>query len=211
MKRLALGMVALLACTVASSQQEVTGAQQWLAATKPLIQEQHSTKNGSTYVRLPQGFALPGSDLGEKTQYLLDQLLPVLELSSTDDEFRLMSQKEDVAGNHHLKLQHYHAGIPVFDGYLQLHLDPQEQLQAVHGRVISDIRKVETVLDPEEAFQRALVWMGKHHPGADLQQLEIEKELLTWYPEGIAEGRLGPVRLAYEISLANRMDIRERR
>ncbi|MEO0723917.1 MAG: M4 family metallopeptidase [Bacteroidota bacterium] len=208
MIRLALGMVALLAYSAALSQQ-VTEMQQWLEVAAPIIQEQHASKDGKTHVRLPLASDMPGFTLQRKAQNLLSQLLPVLELPGEDAEFRLLKEDHDVAGNYHLKFQHYYANIPVFDGYFQVHFNAQTQLQGFDGLLLKDMGSAETNLGPEEAFQRAVAWVSKHYPDTDLQQLETEEELLTWYPEGLVQGKMKQVRLAYEISLTNREDIRE--
>ncbi len=209
MTRLALGMVALIAYSVALSQENVADLQQWLAVTAQLIQAQHTTKSGKTYVRLQMVSDVPGFTLQRKAQNLLSQLLPILELPGEEAEFRLLEEQHDVAGNYHLKFQHYHADIPVFDGYFRVHFDAQARLRGFDGLLTKDIGNVVASLSPEEAYQQALVWISKHYPNADLQQLEIEEEILTWYPEGLVEGKFKQVRLAYEISLANREDIRE--
>lgn len=209
MKRLALGLIALLASSPVWLQTDAAVSLQWLADSQPTTWHEDPLTDNISFLRWEETLPLEGTSLREKSQFLIDILQPALGLKTASASFELEDEYEDLAGNHHLKFQHYHHGVPVFDGHLQFHFDSDHKLLGVDGMVQKNIGRLGNYLSSDRALEQAMVWLRKHYGAEALEKIELEAEELTWFAEGLVEGVKSPTKLVYAITLTNREHIRQ--
>ncbi len=209
MKRLALGLIALLASSPVWLQTSAAISLQWLADTNPSAWHEDPLTDNISFLRWEEALSLPGQTPSQKAEYLIEVLKPALGLKESSASFRLDKEEQDVAGNYHLKFQHYHHGLPVFDGHLQFHFNSSQQLLGVDGMVRKDIGRLGTYLSADKALEQSTVWLRKRFGFAAMQKAEIESEELTWFAEGLVEGVKNTTKLVYIFTLADRENIRE--
>lgn len=209
MKRLALGLIALLASSPVWLQTSAAISLQWLANTHPSAWHEDPLTDNISFLRWEEALPLPGQTPKQKAAYLIEILKPALGLKEASASFRISEETQDLAGNHHLKFQYYHHGLPVFDGHLQFHFNSNQQLLGMDGMVRKDIGKLGDYLSADKALEQSTTWLRKHYGFAALEKIEIESEELTWFAEGQVEGVKNNTRLAYIITLADQANIRE--
>ena len=210
MKRVALGLIALMASSVAWAQLDATAiALQWLEATEPAVWQTDRQTGQITLLRWEPALPLPQGSIQQKAQYIIEQLTPAFGLKKEETVFQPLSERQDLAGNTHLKFQHYHSGIPVFDGYLQLHFTASGLLLGMDGNIVAEIPKAPAILKADEVLARARQWVSKHFGEDALEKIEVEAEALNWFAEGQVQGRAGEPKLVYALTLSNREDIRQ--
>lgn len=211
MKRL-VGIFAVAAmCTVSAwSQTEADQALQLLYATEPSVFDTDDVTSNISFLRWQNPLSLPSSNRFAKAQYFLSIYGPAFGLKSSSSSFTRLKEERDVVGNYHLRLQHFHEGIPVFGGTLNFHFNTSNELIGMDGVVLPNINQnAQVTVTPDQARQIGLQWLNKHHANFDESALLLSIPTLQWFKEGLVQGLDGRVKLTYYLEISDRQHLRD--
>jgi Zn-dependent metalloprotease len=211
MKRLAWIFAVTVMCTVnAWSQVEADQALLHLQATQPSAFYTDDATGNISFLRWQNPLSLPSTNRFAKAQYFLSLYGPAFGLKSSASTFTRLKEEQDIAGNYHLRLQHFHEGIPVFSGTLNFHFNQAQELMGMDGMVLPNINKPSVAsISPSEAREIGLVWLNKHYSGIDQAALIISNPSLQWFKEGLVQGLDGTVKLTYYLEIRDREHLRD--
>ena len=126
------------------------------------------------------------------------------------EDFRYLKSEIDKYGFSHITLEQTHKNVPVFDGKLKFHFNAENQISAINGNVIPDI-KINTTpfISKIKAEQIAIDAINNQNINHSRVPLFIEKNDVFIYPIGIVKGIIESHHLAYYIEVRNNVDVRE--
>ena len=211
MKRLVWIFAITAMCIVnAWSQTEAEQALLYLLATHPSsIQHDDATGNIS-FLRWQHPLSLPASNRFAKAQSFLTNYGPAFGLKSSASTFTRLKENRDISGNYHLRVQHFHEGIPFFGGTLNFHFNANQDLMGMDGMVLPNINQASVAsISPDQAREIGLTWLNKHYAGIDQSGLIISAPNLQWFKEGLVQGLDGKVKLTYYLEINNREHLRD--
>ncbi len=118
--------------------------------------------------------------------------------------------QKDKYGGTHLTQRQFYRGVPVFGGELKSHFDAAHNLVAVNGSFVPDIDvDVAPTRSAEEAIKVATSRVNADLKFTPKTALSASKPTLMVYREGLAQGVEGASRLAWQVEVGNRIDVRD--
>jgi Zn-dependent metalloprotease len=174
----------------------------------------HKSTGAARVIRLKPGAVRslgrgPAASLEEKRQHSraffrdYAALLGIADVAS----MQFVDASTDLIGETHLTWKQTHGNVPVFGTMLRTHFDKDQQLKAVAGTAVPDIRVNATPSIARARAERAALdfELGKR-AGA---QLRTGSVTLYVYRQGLAQGIPGENLLAWEIEVTNGAGIRQ--
>lgn len=192
-------------------------SQQMLKAIKQLKTETnaHITVNSNgvaEFIKFPtnQPLDLDGLTIQAKTVSFLQTHKDLFPFETIENTFLLGTVKVDVHGFKHLTLTQHKNNVPVFDGQLRFHFNTNNQLTAINGNYIPNIKNnTNPVITPSEASNIAIETVtkqDKNHSGVTLFAFDT---ILYLFQEGLIDNSFGATQLVYEVEVRNDADVRE--
>ncbi|MPZ17167.1 MAG: hypothetical protein GEV06_04540 [Luteitalea sp.] len=137
----------------------------------------------------------------------LDRHARAFGLANPRTELGLLSTVPNRRGDEHLTYQQTYRNLPVFGATFKAHFDAADNLTAVNGAIVPEIS-----VDPtptRTADEAARVAVGVVAAGHEDAGVAVQHTRLLVFREGLLKGVPGPNRLAWEVEVGNRRDIRE--
>ncbi|MPY89243.1 MAG: hypothetical protein GEU99_15120 [Luteitalea sp.] len=128
-------------------------------------------------------------------------------LANPRAELTLLGALPDRRGGEHLTYQQMYRNLPVFGAIFKAHFDDADRMAALNGSIVPDI-----TVDPtptREANDAARVAADKVAAEREREDVAVQRTRLVVFREGLLKGVPGPNRLAWEVEVGNRRDVRE--
>ena len=174
------------------------------------------TLNSSTgfveFVKFPihQPLALEGNSLQEKASLFLERYSEIYNIKNHISSFVFEELKTDNYGFKRLVLNQTYNGVDVFDSKLMFHFNASQELTAINGNVIPQIKINEIpVLSVSEANTKAINIIHTQDINFSGEQLLIHSTKLYVFPKGLVQGYVNSHHLVYEVEVRNNLDVRE--
>ncbi len=164
------------------------------------------------FIQFPAQKALKikGTTLSKKVITFLNTNKAIFKLKDAVNEFVFETPKTDVYGLKTVTIKQQHNGVEVFDGKLRFHFNSKEELTAVNGNYIPNIKiNTTTTITKEQAEEIALQLVEKQKLTSSQEPLKVKKTNLYVFNKGLLQDFLGANYLAYQIEIANDQDVRE--
>lgn len=157
-----------------------------------------------------RAYQINGVDVQQKSSNFMSVNPKIFGLRANEDDFRFREQRTDNHGMEHITLQQTYKGVPVFDGGYRFHYNKNNELTALNGNFISEI-KVNPVptLAQHEAEALAIKYVQKGDLEKADKQLRVNKSTIYIFQKGLAQGYNGSKSLVYEVEVRNDVDVRE--
>ncbi len=164
------------------------------------------------FIRFKRGktLKLSGNSLLQKTNSFLQKYGDIYGIKDLENELIYDTESTDNIGTIHLtKIQHYN-NIPVYDGVLNFHFNPERELTGVNGNFFPEIKlNTNPSVGKDKAAYIALQEITRQTGGTHQAPLYVQKNNLLIFNPGLAKGEVGTYRLVYEIEVRNDLDVRD--
>ncbi|MCG2794254.1 MAG: M4 family metallopeptidase [Weeksellaceae bacterium] len=144
-----------------------------------------------------------------KSEEFLAENFKAFNLKSIND-LVFVEQNTDNYGLESVTYRQQYQGIPVYDGVLKFHFNKKEELTAINGNTISNIKANSTPnisVNDAESIAKNLV--AKQELNKSNTPLQAAKSNLLIFPKNLAQGGIVTSYLVYEVEVTNRVDVRE--
>ena len=156
-----------------------------------------------------QALQLKSAGAKAKADEFLAENIKAFNLKSTNDLI-FVEEKTDNYGLKNVIYRQQYQGIPVYDGVLKFHFNSKEELSAVNGNAISNIKVNSTPdISADEAQNIAKSLVAKQDLNKSNKPLEAAKSNLLIFPKNLVQGGIVTSYLAYEVEVTNKVDVRE--
>ncbi len=164
------------------------------------------------FVKFPvnKALRLSGNTLKEKANNYLQNYKMIYNITDLERSFIFDEIVEDNYGLKHITARQVYNGVQIYDGKLKFHFNKQENLTAVNGNFIPNIKlnPVPTI-NSSDANSIAIQEINNQNLNKSGQLLYVNKSQLFIFQKGLAQGHLGAKYLVYEIEVRNDADVRE--
>ncbi|OBX21050.1 MULTISPECIES: M4 family metallopeptidase [Bizionia] len=164
------------------------------------------------FIKFPanQPLTLSGGTLQEKIRTFLETHTGLFNDSQDLSNFTFQPAKKDSYGFQSVTMNQQHQGVPVFDGQLRFHFNHSNQLTAINGNYITNI-KVNAVpsISEQAANAVALNMLAKQDLNYSGETVFVYETNLFVFQKGLIENNLGSSYLVYEVEARNNADVRE--
>ena len=171
-----------------------------------------NTSGFAEFVKFPanNSLELQGITLREKTFSFLEDFKEIYNLQSIAGVLKYEKEVLDNYGFKQLVLKQYYNNVPVFDARLKFHFNASNQLTAINGNIISNIKLNATpTLSLSHAAAKALSFVEEQNINFSGAPLQVIKNTLYVFPKGLVEGHVVSHHLVYEVEVRNDIDVRE--
>lgn len=208
MKRLLFFALTLpFACGFAQESPQLAKLKQQSNAT---ISISKSTANPN-FIRFerPDGLQLKSVQTKAKVEEFIAINFKAFNLQSEKDLI-FVEERTDNYGLKNVIYRQVFKGVPVYDGLLKFHFNGKQQLTAINGNTISNI-KVSTspAVSQAEAGAIAKKFVKQQAINLSGAPLQIGKNNLLIFPKNLVQGGQVISYLAYEVEVTNQNDVRE--
>ncbi|MDT0557193.1 M4 family metallopeptidase [Ichthyenterobacterium sp. W332] len=146
---------------------------------------------------------LRGTSVQDKALSFLEDYKAIYGISEVSANLRLADVKVDNYGMKRVILKQEHDNVPVFDSELRFHFNTNNDLTAINGNFMPNIKLNATPSIPKsQANTIALNTISGTN-------LEVYKSTLFVFPKGLVEGYVSGYHLVYEVEVVNYSDVRE--
>ena len=153
---------------------------------------------------------LNGNSVVEKAFNFLNENKSIYNIEDTNGLFKLEVEQVDNLGLKRVVLNQLYNGVPVYDGKLLFHFNAENNLTAINGNYITDIKLNAAVnLSKTEANAIAIQTIENQNINNSGDALQTHKSKLYVFQKGLAQGFKGANYLVYEIEVRNNNDVRE--
>lgn len=146
---------------------------------------------------------LPGVSLERKAHTFLEDYKSIFKIDNVNESLSFDKEDTDNYGLKKIIFKQYHQGVPVFDSQLRFHFNGNNNLTAINGNYMPNIKVKST---PSISLLQANAIALSRISGKDL---EVYNNTLYVFPKGLVEGFVTEYRLAYEVEVVNYVDVRE--
>ena len=164
------------------------------------------------FVKFPitKPFITSGFTIEKKVNSFLSEYKAMYAIENTTESLQNGTLTTDTYGLQHYTLKQYHKGIPVFDAQLKFHFDRENNLKAINGTIIPDIKlQAVPTYTKTEAGNLALRLIENQNLNQSGKELKIISNQLYIFPKGLAQGKVTSKHLVYQIEVRNDIDVRE--
>ena len=153
---------------------------------------------------------LSGGSLTEKAFSFLEINKGLYNIDEVNSAFKLKEETVDNIGFHRVVLNQEYNGIPIYDGKLLFHFNTENNLTAINGNFITDIKlNPIATLSITEANTIAIETIENQNLNNSGEALIAHDSKLYVFQKGLAQGFKGANYLVYEIEVRNNNDVRE--
>ena len=204
---------ALLVCVLFSTLLLAQNKQKAIDKLKLNTQAQITVNSQSgvpEFIRFHEPITLSGVTLHEKIQMFLETNKGLFNDAQDLSNFTFQPARKDNYGFQSVTINQHHQGVPVFDGQLRFHFNRSNQLTAINGNYITNI-KVNAVpsISEQAANAAALNMLAKQDLNYSGETVFAHKTTLFVFQKGLIENNLGSSYLVYEVEARNDADVRE--
>tara|TARA_R110002012_G_scaffold319389_2_gene539697 strand:+ start:87380 stop:89947 length:2568 start_codon:yes stop_codon:yes gene_type:complete len=206
---------ALLVCVLFSTLLVAQNHQQAINKLQSGTQAQITVNNQSgvpEFIKFPknQPLTLSGSTLQEKVRTFLETHKGLFNDNQDLNEFTFQPSKKYSYGFQTVTINQLHEGVPVFDGQLRFHFNSSQELTAINGNYITNIKINATpTISEQEANTAALNLVSKQDINFSGETVFAFETQLFVFQKGLIENNLGSSYLVYEVEARNDVDVRE--
>jgi len=200
-----------LICGISNAQETESAIRNFQQKTDAQI----TINNGSKvpdFIRFSNENALRlnGNTVTEKAFNFLEQNKSLYGINAVDNTFKVNKVETDNFGLQRVILEQQYNGVAVYDGRLLFHFNTQNNLTAVNGNYITNIKlNASPTLSKSEANNNALQAIENQDLNFSGETLFVNNTKLYVFQKGLAQGFKGANYLVYEVEVRNDLDVRE--
>lgn len=154
--------------------------------------------------------SINGSTLNEKALNFLNTNKAIYNMKEVNTSFTSLKTEEDNYGFNRVVLEQNHNGVPVYDGKLLFHFNIENEITAINGNYISNIKlNSEPSLSKTKAHAIALQEIETQNINYSGESLFVHDSKLYVFNKGLARGIPSANYLVYEVEVRNDTDVRE--
>ncbi|TYA53853.1 M4 family metallopeptidase [Formosa maritima] len=164
------------------------------------------------FIKFPfaNALSIEGSSIQEKVVTFLELNPDLFPFQTVEASFMFGTVKTDNYGFKQLVITQHKNNVPVFDGQLRFHFNADNQLTAINGNYIPNIKN-QTIpsISISEAKAIAIETVNKqelNHSGVSLFAFDAN---LYLFQKGLIDNSFGATFLVYEVEVRNDADVRE--
>ncbi|MGB0895988.1 MAG: M4 family metallopeptidase [Flavobacteriaceae bacterium] len=204
-------LVALFFCTVQVYSQNQKLLDALVYNTNATI-----TLNPSTgvpkFIKFPasQPLHINATTRQQKVQAFLSQYKSIFGITDISSQLNYASKQTDANNLTRLIYTQVKNNVPVYDGKLYFHFNSNEQLTAINGNFIPNI-KLNTTPSITKQQAETIALNTVNNQGINYSNTDIfaQKNTMYIFPKGIERGIMTLQKLVYEIEVRNNNDVRE--
>lgn len=207
-KIISLFVFSVFFTSITEAQSLIKNIENFKAKTEATIyfNEVNSTLN---FIKFPNPLVVTGNSQREKVSNFLISNNSLFSVTNAS-KFIYKKEDKDVYGFKHLTYQQYYNNIPVYDAKLKFHFNLENNITAINGNVIPDLKlNVEPTITISEAKNKALKSVNKQELNYSNTNLFVQSSELVIYPKGLINNKTITNYLAYYIEVRNNVDVRE--
>lgn len=153
---------------------------------------------------------LKGNTITEKTFDFLNSNKSIYGIDDISSTIKLNTTAVDNIGFQRVVLNQEYQGVPVYDGKLLFHFNKQNNLTAINGNYITDIKlNASPSFSKTEALLIAIETIKNQDINFSGETLFVHDTKLYVFQKGLAQGYIGGNYLVYQIEVRNNKDVRE--
>ena len=153
---------------------------------------------------------LNGSSVSEKAFSFLNENKSIFNVEDVNSSLKLNKTEVDNIGFQRVVLNQYFNSVPVYDGKLLFHFSPENNLTAINGNYITDIKlNPVPALTKTEAHTIAIQTLENQDINFSGEPLLVHDTKLYVFQKGLAQGYKGANYLVFEVEVRNDKDVRE--
>ena len=164
------------------------------------------------FIKFPaeQPLELQGATLHFKVLNFLESYSSIFDLKSTGSTLSIEQVKQDNYGFNQVIVKQFYNTIPVYDAQLRFHFNPNNQLTAINGTLISGIKiNSQPILSSTSASEKAIAIINDQKLNVSGYPLQVISNELMIYPKGLIEGFVVSHHLVYRLEIRNNVEVRE--
>ncbi len=171
----------------------------------------HTSTDAPNFIRLPSDRAMNyRGTLAQKTTAFLRQYGDMFGIEDATSELRVKGIKQDKYGYQRYTMGQYFKDVPVFDGQLHFHFNPNENISVVNGNYIPNINiNPEPTITATAAALIAVEEVTNQNRDGLNAPLYVNSNQLYIFNKGLAKGSRDGIYLVYEVEVRNDLDVRE--
>jgi Zn-dependent metalloprotease len=156
--------------------------------------------------RLARQLATGGSFEAQATAFF-NEYGRIFGIQDVNTELNLVDTRTDSLGTTHLIYKQVYNGVPVFAGWVQVHFNANNQITAVNGTFVPNIRlNTQPSISGERAAQIAVGAVASQKVATGLT---ARRNILYVFRANLARGIPGANHLVYEVEVTDGRNIRE--
>ncbi|AUC80865.1 M4 family metallopeptidase [Lacinutrix sp. Bg11-31] len=153
---------------------------------------------------------LIGSSVAEKAFSFLNENKELYKIEDVSSTFKLKTEEVDNIGFQRVVLNQYYNGVSVYDGKLLFHFNSENNLTAINGNYITDIKlNAAPSIAKTEAHSIAIETIENQDLNYSGAALLVHDTKLYIFQKGLVQGFKGANYLVYEVEIRNENDVRE--
>ena len=154
--------------------------------------------------------SLNGNSIAEKAFSFLNENKSIYKIEDVSNSFKLNKTEVDNIGFQRVVLNQQYNGVPVYDGKLLFHFNIENNLTAINGNYITDIKlNASPILPKTEAHSIAIQTIENQDINYSGYPLLVHDTKLYVFQKGLAQGFKGANYLVFEVEVRNDKDVRE--
>ena len=164
------------------------------------------------FIKFPaeQPLELQGATLHFKVLNFLESYSSIFDLKSSGSTLSIEQVKQDNYGFNQVIVKQFYNTIPVYDAQLRFHFNPNNQLTAINGTLISGIKiNSQPILSSTSASEKAIAIINDQKLNVSGYPLQVISNELMIYPKGLIEGFVVSHHLVYRLEIRNNVEVRE--
>ena len=186
------------------------------AATRLEVQTQAkitvNSNNVAEFIKFPENrpLELKGANIQSKVKSFLESNKELFPFQTVENTFKSEPIKTDSYGFKQVVLTQHKDNVPFFDGKLRFHFNENNQLTAINGNYIPDV-KIKTVpsITASQANAIAIDLVNNQNINQSGVPVFAFDTTLYLFQKGLVDRNYGAVSLVYEVEVRNDSDVRE--
>ena len=160
--------------------------------------------------KIEKPLKLKGNSIDEKAISFLDEYKGIFSIKSIENSLSKGKIEADNYGLKRIVLNQQYNGVPVYDGKLLFHFNKENNLTAINGNYIPNI-KLNAVPTLNKAEVNAIALNIIQNQGLNYsgERLFVNSSKLYVFNKGLAQGHIMGNNLVYEVEVRNNLDVRE--
>lgn len=171
-----------------------------------------NTNGVAEFVKFPRNkpLELQGSSLQAKVIFFLESNKELFPFQTVESTFKFGTVKTDNYAFKQITLTQHKNNIPVFDGQLRFHFNTNNQLTAINGNYIPNIKNsTEPSISASQANATAIDIVNKQDINYSGISLFAFETTLYLFQKGLVNNAFGATSLVYKVEVRNDADVRE--
>lgn len=164
------------------------------------------------FIKFPASNALilDGNTRQQKVQSFLSRYKSIFGINDTFNQLSYSSEQTDTNNLNRLAYIQVQNNVPVYDGKLYFHFNTSNQLTAINGNFIPNIKlNTSPNISKQQAETIAINEITQQGLNYSNVELFAQKNTLFVFPKGLERNMITSKKLVYEVEVRNNNDVRE--